>query len=279
MKLNFSPRWIVALSVLIAVPAAADVLIVGSGQAYTTIQSAVDAADPYDTIIVLPGNYDEDVNIRPNKDGLTIISTEVSSLGENTTVKAFSLLFAPTNGADFVTIAGFKIGPGGDDNGVCIESSGDYATFAHNHILNCNYDGIRINGGGNFDNNVHHNLIECWSGSCNANRNAIQLEDSASGDHNLHHNFIDGYWRNGINVGADNTLVHQNDIANATNRAIRVGGDYNFLHHNIACGSVQIASSAAETKFQHNDYMDPLLDQSTSTAMKKNEEITDCPFD
>ena len=90
---------------------------------------------------------------------------------------------------------------------------------------------------------------------------------------------IDGYWRIGINVGADNTLVHQNDIAHATNRAIRVGGDYNFLHHNIACGSVQIASSAAETKFQHNDYMDPLLDQSTSTAMKKNEEIAVCPFD
>jgi hypothetical protein len=253
------------------------VLVVGSGQTYTTIQSAVNAANPNDTIMVLPGNYNEDVNIFPNKDGLTIISTEVSSLGENTTVKAFSLLFAPTNGADFVTIAGFKIGPGGDDNGVCIESSGDYATFAHNHILNCNYDGIRVNRSGNTYNNIHHNLIECFSGGCSQSRSGIELEGPGSGNHNVHHNFIDGTWNNGINVGSDNTLVHQNEIANASNKVIRVSGDYNFVHHNVACGSVQIATGAEETKLQHNDYL-ALLDQGTDTKNKKNEVITGCPL-
>ncbi|MFM8727336.1 MAG: hypothetical protein ACKON9_19655, partial [Planctomycetaceae bacterium] len=38
-------------------------LMVGAGQTYTTIQSAVDAATTSDTIQVLPGTYNETVSI------------------------------------------------------------------------------------------------------------------------------------------------------------------------------------------------------------------------
>lgn len=50
------------------------VLVVGKNQKYTTIQSACDAADPGDTIIVLPGEYQEQVSIWGKK--LNIIGTD-----------------------------------------------------------------------------------------------------------------------------------------------------------------------------------------------------------
>ena len=47
-------------------------LLVGAGQTFTTIQSAVNAAHPNDTIIVYPGTYTEQVVVPSNLNGLTI---------------------------------------------------------------------------------------------------------------------------------------------------------------------------------------------------------------
>jgi hypothetical protein len=280
MKRLISLGSIAVILAIAAFPVAADVLVVGPGQTYTVIEDAIGAANPYDTILVLPGTYndpdDDDIVIPPGKDGLTIISTEVATRGENTIVDGFSIGFPPSNGPSFVTIAGFKI-VGGGDNGVCIESAGDYATLAFNQILDCGYDGIRIAGGGNFDNNVHHNILNCSAGGCFSSRNAIQLEDSGSGNHNIHQNVIIGTWNHGINVASNNNIIHQNEINGPDGRVLRVSGDYNFLHHNVGCGGVQIASSADETKLQHNDYFS-LLDQSSTTVEKKNDEISTCPL-
>lgn len=279
MKTRLLVQLFAIALVLVTVPAIADVLLVGSGHPYATIQGAVDAAGPYDMILVFPGDYDEDVNIRPNKEGLVIMSTEPSNYGDNTTVKAFSLLFPAAGGPDYVTIVGFKVGPGGDDNGVCIESSGDYATFAFNHLYNCNYDGIRVDNGGNYGNNIHHNLFTCGSGAgCFQSRNGVELEGNGSAGHNVHHNFFDGQWRYGINVGSDNTIVHQNEIGYVYLRGIRVNGDDGFLHHNLSCTDLQVTSNADNTKVQHNLYFD-LLDQSATTELKKNEILTECPID
>src|SRR5690348_9101457 len=51
-------------------------LTVGSGQDFTTIQAAVDAASAGDTIAVKPGTYSEQVTIPDDLDGLTLKSTK-----------------------------------------------------------------------------------------------------------------------------------------------------------------------------------------------------------
>lgn len=51
-------------------------LYVGSGQTYTTIMSAVNAANDGDTIVIMPGTYNEEVDIRSTGKFLNIIGTQ-----------------------------------------------------------------------------------------------------------------------------------------------------------------------------------------------------------
>lgn len=63
----------------LAVPASAATIVVGPGE---SIQAAVDAAQPGDTILVEPGTYRESVEIR--KDDLTIIGAGATNDGSTT---------------------------------------------------------------------------------------------------------------------------------------------------------------------------------------------------
>lgn len=62
-KIILSLLFVALLVVLLTPGAFAATLTVGSGQAYATIQDAVNAASPGDTIIVNSGTYPESVNI------------------------------------------------------------------------------------------------------------------------------------------------------------------------------------------------------------------------
>ena len=64
-------RSISIVLMLASTPALADTLPVGAGQAYTTIQDAVDAAEDGDVIAIDPGTYDELVRI-DGVEGLTL---------------------------------------------------------------------------------------------------------------------------------------------------------------------------------------------------------------
>lgn len=108
---------------------------------FNSIQAAVTAASPGDTIKVCAGTYVEQVTIPAGKDGLTLRS----HVPEAAIIKAPPVMTDPkaivrVNGAQDVTIYGFTIaGPGGGPcdsirYGVRVDGGGS-ATISQNHII------------------------------------------------------------------------------------------------------------------------------------------------
>ena len=103
-----------------------------------SIQDAVDAAQPGDTVQVCPGTYVEQVTIPNTKDGLVLKSTEQFEA----VIKAPAGMTEPgivhIDGADDVTISGFTItGPFTDLSGLrtgIFVGGGGSATIENNHI-------------------------------------------------------------------------------------------------------------------------------------------------
>jgi hypothetical protein len=94
---------------------------------YPTIQAAVNAANPYDTILVQSGTYSEFVNI--NKNNLEI-------LGENKNSTILNGGFGLTN-ASYNIIADFTIiGPANDTTGISMDQS-SFNTIKNNVIIGC----------------------------------------------------------------------------------------------------------------------------------------------
>lgn len=260
---------------LFAVPAFAATLTVGCGGDYSSIQAAVNAANPYDTITVCPGYYNESVLIQ--KEGLTIQSTEVSTRGPNTRVNRFAIGFAPNFGPHSVTIQGFSVGP---YYGVCIESSGDYSTIAFNHVSGCGGYAALIVNAGNVYNNVHHNLVE---GNSLA---GIVIEGNSCCEpgrwHNVHQNMIVNNSGEGcLFVWAEDTEVHQNQIGGTCgNGGINANGSESLhVHHNEICAS--IALWGAEYAYVHHNLLTGYItNENSDDTLKKNREgLSSCPFD
>jgi len=127
---------------------------------YLTIQAAIDAANPGDTIIVRDGTYTENVDL--NKDHLTIQSENGA---EVTIVQAANPnyhVFEITD--DYVNISGFTIKEATADEkaGICL-SNVEYCHVSGN-ICHNNYHGILLNSSPNNtleDNTCFSNY---WSG-------------------------------------------------------------------------------------------------------------------
>lgn len=123
---------------------------------YPTIQAAVNASSPGDTITVRVGNYTENIDV--NKDHLTIQS---ESGAESTIVQATSptdYVFDVT--ADYVDIGGFTI-RGATDRSGGIRLCGNISDYVlnctiHDNIISGNYFGVSLTfcGGTNITRNV-----------------------------------------------------------------------------------------------------------------------------
>lgn len=160
---------VVLMALALAMPAAAaekgNILRVGPGQEYETIQSAVDAAKQGSKILVYPDLYVENVLITKNNlqiiaqcDGVTVEATPPPPYDANAS-GVFHVL------ADHVTIRGFEIlygarcAPG-------IEFQGSHNTFAENNIylgatcLGANAIVCRDGDGGSDYNTIEHNYID-----------------------------------------------------------------------------------------------------------------------
>ena len=104
--------------------------------AFTTIQAAVNASSPNDTISVAPGSYREQVTVPADKDGLSIISDRHQrAVIQAPQAMSGSKAIVLVDGAERVTIRGFTItGPSPNvDFGVQVTNGGS-ATIRDNRI-------------------------------------------------------------------------------------------------------------------------------------------------
>jgi len=162
---------------------------------YSTIQAAVDAANPGDTIIVRDGTYTENVNI--DKDHLTIKS-------ENGAKKTIVLAADPSDHvfevtADYVEIDGFAVKGAGETHKVGIYiGSGVSHCSAFNNIASNNYFGIYLDHSSN--NTLTNNIAS-------RNRDGIWLDGSSNNI--ITNNSISNNYRYGtyLKSSSDNTLT------------------------------------------------------------------------
>lgn len=181
--------------------AGAATLNVGAGQAYTTIQSAIDAASTGDVISVGEGTYAENLVIK--KDGISVIGKNK----EKTIIDAKKTGSAIRIETNNVIISGFTIqnngGSGKDDAGVSFYKANNNMiansiimnnnvgislyTSSNNNVVSGNY----IKSSGRYgiliftstDNKIYNNNIE-------SNQIGIYA-DSTSTNHIYSNNFID----------------------------------------------------------------------------------------
>jgi len=107
---------------------------------YSTIQAAVSAANPGDTIIVRNGTYSENVDV--NKEYLTIRSENGADVTIIQAANPADHVFEVT--ANYVSISGFTIEGATSENKVGIYLNGiDYCNISNNKCLN-NYGGIGL---------------------------------------------------------------------------------------------------------------------------------------
>jgi parallel beta-helix repeat protein len=156
---------ICALVLTSGVVSATDIYV-GPGETYTTIQSAVTAANPFDTIIVRDDTYTENVDV--DVDNVTIFSENGS---ENCIVQAFNPndhVFEVT--ADYVNISGFTVqnATGSGKAGIRLGNA-DHCTVSNISASN-NYYGIDLYESGS--NTIMDNIANSnnWHG--------IRLRDS-----------------------------------------------------------------------------------------------------
>jgi parallel beta-helix repeat protein len=206
-------------------------------------------AQPYDTIIVCPGTYSENVlvDFSGNTEGVTITSTDVHNPDQTVLDGGFSIV------SDYVTIKGFKI-INGNPQGIGVEISGDYATVAFNHITQC-FGAIRINQtpgvfASSF-NTIAHNKIndnQAWGINVQGTDNVIHHNDvfdtiedlnyggillaNISYNGNIHHNNTYINLTYGIKVEGDNYNIHQNHVCDKI--FLQFTADNIFLHQNEA---------------------------------------------
>jgi hypothetical protein len=273
-SLMFATTMLVAVS---AVPALAAVRYVGTcggNPQYAMIQQAVAAAQPDDTIIVCPGTYAETVlvDFSGNTNGVTIVSTDVHEPGLTQVVGAFKIVSSD------VTLKGFDIRQGADDNGICVEISGDDATVAFNVIHNCTGGGMRINSISS-GNTVHHDLIK------DNGFFGINVEGTENG---IHHNDVLNNAPEDKNFGgialadiSSNGNVHNNNTAGNKPWGIKVNGDKYDFHQNQVCDGIFLQSSADAIQLHQNAVVDPpgIVDNgATGVKQFKNSSPSNGPF-
>jgi len=165
----FSIATTMCLAVLVSVPTVSAATIYVPAD-YSTIQEAVNAANPGDTIIVASGTYNEMISI--NKP-LTLLGanagihptvgahpTEVVGTRDPETILSHNGLYAISPSADDITIDGFMFtGTGGR----IIDTYADSNSFS---LLNCIFDNPDDHGAtGNiqFGGGSHNNLLFAYN--------------------------------------------------------------------------------------------------------------------
>ncbi len=218
-----------ALTLTLGVASAANILYVGPTETYTTIQSAVDVAKPFDIVIVRDGNYTENVDV--SVDNVTILSENGYA---NCIVNAsdqYDHIFNVT--ADYVNISGFTVKNTTDYSlislvgtslaGICLIDA-NRCVISNNYLTKNNIDIMLFNS----NDNILKNNNACCGGifllyssnniltNNNASLRGVHLQ--YSGNNTIENNIAS----NGIflDYSGNNTLTNNTMFSNWCNFGI-----------------------------------------------------------
>lgn len=215
---------------------------------YATIQAAINAASPGDTVSVCPGLYVENVAI--NKPNLTVNSTAGFAV---IIIRAALVNSVVTVTGVNASVTGFTLVPVGSsakyDIGVNVAIGGDAsAEIAHNYIrggrigvnLGCSSSGSTV---------YHNNVRGATETGINIDTCEIAPAYPGSTFNSVHHNTVCGglfpYSIAG-GQGSDFNSVHHN-----TARWITLYGDGNIVHNNTAQLFTIVPGSPANATFNN----------------------------
>jgi parallel beta-helix repeat protein len=207
---------------------------------YPTIQAAINASGPNDTVKVCPGTYPEQVRIvGHNHDGLKLESLKpLQAVIQWPPAEVTPLALVYFNQADGVTLRGFKItGP-----------------FTFNGCSPERHEGILVDNA--FDERIHHNHITlirnsnpamygCQEGDAVAIGRRVDVPPASAtpGSAKVDHNVIDDYQKNGVqvtNAGSSAKVDHNvirgadaGQIIIASNGVVVIRGASATIDHNV----------------------------------------------
>ena len=237
------------LCAALAVPASAATLTVGAGGQFKTIQRAVDAAKPGDTVLVAPGTYTENVVVSKP---LTITGNATVNAADSS--KDVFLITSPGVHIDGLTISGGETGVNVAGVASCaITNITEHGNVFAVYLANATNSVVSNN---NLANN--HYGVYCDYATSNTIANNVATGESGGGNNATYSDGIYLYYSNSNNVTQNNlsdnhvygiSLFYSsgNDISNNTiqandNIGVRLGeaADNNTLSFNTIGGSSQL---------------------------------------
>ena len=262
------------LCAALAVPASAATLTVGAGGQFKTIQQAVDAAKPGDTVLVAPGTYTENVVVSKP---LTITGNATVNAADSS--KDVFLITSPSVHIDGLTISGGETGVNVAGVASCaITNITEHGNVFAVYLANATNSVVSNN---NLANN--HYGVYCDYATSNTIANNVATGETGGGNNATYSDGIYLYYSDSNNVTQNNlsdnhvygiSLFHSsgNDISNNTIHAdeqigVRLGeaSNNNTLSFNTIGGSSQLGILILNAQ-GNRIYLNNFVNQTVATS-------------
>jgi len=262
------------LCAALAVPASAATLTVGAGGQFKTIQQAVDAAKPGDTVLVAPGTYTENVVVSKP---LTITGNATVNAADSS--KDVFLITSPGVHIDGLTISGGESGVNVAGVASCaITNITEHGNVFAVYLANATNSVVSNN---NLANN--HYGVYCDYATSNTIANNVATGETGGGNHATYSDGIYLYYSDSNNVTQNNlsdnhvygiSLFHSsgNDISNNTIHAdeqigVRLGeaSNNNTLSFNTIGGNSQLGILILNAQ-GNQIYLNNFVNQTVATS-------------
>ncbi|HJH27295.1 MAG TPA: hypothetical protein C5S37_11150 [Methanophagales archaeon] len=195
---------VISLSVFVG-SASADIIYVPTD--YPTIQEAIDAASPGDTVFVWNGSYYEDGGVNITKDRITLQGEDANTTTIHGMWTAEMVVYVTGN---YVNFSGFTVAGSTEDGYGIYVTTGDNCIISDNFIIEGNYGyGIYLNNSAN--STVSHN---------NASKHDFGICLSSSNNCLISDNIANSNRNQGIKLVFSSNCTLKNNIANSNGWSI-----------------------------------------------------------